>query len=218
MQRVSSKKREKMRKILYSNRFLLYLISIILLLLAFPLADPDTPGSMLPTLAFTLVILSSLHAMQRERGIFTLAMIIGLPAIAARWIIREFGFVSPEVYADLFSVLFFALLCLFLLASVLGTDRITRDTISGAIGIYLTMGITWAYSYQLVDTLIPGALSAEPTEMGYLYFSFVTLTTLGYGDITPLIPATEMMAIFEAVAGQLYIAVLIARLVSSLSR
>lgn len=207
-----------MRETLYSNRFLLYLISIILLLLALPLADPGTPGTMLPTVAFTLVVLSSLHAMQHDRSIFTLALIIGLPAIAARWIIREFIFVSPEVYTSLFSVLFFALLCLFLLKAVLGTDRITRDTISGAIGIYLTMGITWAFSYQLVDTLIPGALSAEPAEMAYLYFSFVTLTTLGYGDITPLIPATELMAIFEAVAGQVYIAVLIARLVSSLGR
>jgi len=101
---------------------------------------------------------------------------------------------------------------------VLGTDRITRDTIFGAIGIYLTLGITWALSYQFVDTLIPGALQNVHSETAYLYFSFVTLTTLGYGDITPLIPVTESMAMFEAVIGQLYIAVLIARLVSSLSR
>ena len=218
MRREISGKGTRIRENLYEHRFLLFLISIILLLLAYPFAGQGAYGDSILRLAFTLVILSSLHAMQRTRSILALAMILGIPAIVARWIVRSIGFYSPEVYANLFAMLFFALLCLFLLTSVLGTDRITRDTISGAIGIYLALGVTWALSYQFVDTLIPGALQNAHSEMSYLYFSFVTLATLGYGDITPLIPATELMAIFEAVTGQLYLAVLIARLVTSLGR
>jgi hypothetical protein len=218
MRRDISGMETRVRKKLYAHRFLLFLISIILLLLAYPFADQGAYGDSILRLAFTLVILSSLHAMQRTRSILALAMILGIPAIVTQWIVRSIAFVSPEVYANLFAMLFFALLCLFLLTSVLGTDRITRDTIFGAIGIYLALGVTWALSYQLVDALHPGALSAAHSEMTYLYFSFVTLATLGYGDITPLIPATELMAVFEAVTGQLYLAVLIARLVSSLGR
>ena len=207
-----------MHEILYENRFLLFLLSIILLLIAYPFADQAAQGETVLRPAFTLVIFSGIHAMQRNRGILVLAMIIGIPAILARWIVSDIASISSELYTLLFSMLFFSLLCLFLLSAVLGTDRITRDTIFGAIGIYLTLGITWALSYQFVDTLIPGALQNVHSETAYLYFSFVTLTTLGYGDITPLIPVTESMAMFEAVIGQLYIAVLIARLVSSLSR
>ncbi len=207
-----------MHEILYENRFLLFLLSIILLLIAFPFADQAAQGETVLRPAFTLVIFSGIHAMQRNRGILVLAMIIGIPAILARWIVSDIASISSELYTLLFSMLFFSLLCLFLLSAVLGTGRITRDTIFGAIGIYLTLGITWALSYQFVDTLIPGALQNVHSETAYLYFSFVTLTTLGYGDITPLIPVTESMAMFEAVIGQLYIAVLIARLVSSLSR
>lgn len=203
---------------LYAHRFLIYLISIILLLIAFALADQLRRGGVLLTLAFTLVILSGLHAMQRDRGLLALALIVGIPAILARWIIRGTGIASPEAYGLLFAMLFFALLCLFLLSSVLVTTRITRDTIFGAIGVYFTMGVTWSLSYQLAETLVPGAISGAHTEMSYLYFSFVTLATLGYGDITPLIPLTQLMATFEAVTGQLYLAVLIARLVSSLGR
>ena len=156
--------------------------------------------------------------MQRNRVILVLGIIIGIPAILARWIVSDLPFDSSELSVLIFSILFFSLLCLFILSSVLGEKRITRDTIFGAIGIYLCLGITWALSYQFVDMLIPGALSNVQNATAYVYFSFITLATLGYGDITPLIPVTESMAMFEAVIGQLYIAVLIARLVSSLTR
>ncbi|MDG6257808.1 MAG: ion channel [Methanomicrobiaceae archaeon] len=205
-------------EILYENRFLIFLLSIILLLLAFPLADQAGYGESVLKLPFTLVIFSGIHAMQRNRVILVLGIIIGIPAIVARWIVSDLPFNSSELYVLIFSILFFSLLCLFILSRVLGEDRITRDTIFGAIGIYLCLGITWALSYQFVEILIRGALSNVPNETAYVYFSFVTLTTLGYGDITPLIPVTESMAIFEAVIGQLYLAILIARLVSSLKR
>jgi hypothetical protein len=212
------RKRRALHETLYENRFLLFLLSILLLLIAYPFSDQVAQRESVLRPAFTLVIITGIHAMHRNRGLLVLAMIIGIPAILARWILSDIATGTPELYTLLFSMLFFSLLCLFLLSAVLGTSRITRDTVFGAIGIYLTLGITWALSYQYVETLIPGALQNVHNEMSYLYFSFVTLTTLGYGDITPLIPVTQSMAIFEAVTGQLYLAVLIARLVGSLTR
>ncbi len=83
------------------------------------------------------------------------------------------------------------------------------------------IGLVWVFAYRLVDYLSPGALSIGPLGRGaghgpqtVAYFSFVTLTTVGYGDITPVHPAARVLAIAEALIGQLYPAILIGRLVS----
>jgi hypothetical protein len=91
--------------------------------------------------------------------------------------------------------------------------------IQGAVAAYLLFGLTWAAAYQLVAALAPGAFaSAQPLAVQdprvWTYYSFVTLTTMGYGDVTPVHPAARSLALMEALTGQLYPAVLLARLVS----
>ena len=98
------------------------------------------------------------------------------------------------------------------------SGRTASHRISGAIVVYLLIGLVWARLYQIAGLLIPGAFHMEEgsaTLLSYLYFSFVTLATIGYGDISPVHPVTRNLAIVEAVTGQMYIAVLIARLVST---
>lgn len=98
---------------------------------------------------------------------------------------------------------------------------ITGDRIRGAVAAYLLVGLAFVFAYRLVDDASPGALSIGPIGPGLrhgaqnlAYFSFVTLTTVGYGDITPVHPAARILAIAEALIGQLYPAILIGRLVS----
>ena len=90
--------------------------------------------------------------------------------------------------------------------------------IQGAVAAYLLFGLTWAAAYQLVDALAPGSFAGAPTAAPdsrlWIYFSFVTLTTVGYGDVTPVHPAARSLALLEALTGQLYPAILLARLVS----
>jgi hypothetical protein len=100
--------------------------------------------------------------------------------------------------------------------------KVTADTIYGAICVYMLLGIIWAAGYRFLEALNPGSLSGPigiNPETGveipnYIYFSFTTLTTLGYGDIIPVSSPARALAILEAVAGPLYITILISQLVS----
>src|SRR5262245_18324858 len=104
-----------------------------------------------------------------------------------------------------------------ILRDVLRHDRVTAEMIRGSVCVYLLMGGTWAFGYLTVLSLDPGALGfTNPQAAGVtggtnlwivdvLYYSFITLTSTGYGDIVPLSPLTRWMAQLEATAGQLYI-------------
>ncbi|HEU5303739.1 MAG TPA: potassium channel family protein, partial [Gemmatimonadales bacterium] len=108
---------------------------------------------------------------------------------------------------------------------VLHGSEVTMDRIFAAIVAYMLVGLGFAAAYQAIVVLAPesfalpaapdGIGTAELSEVQLIYFSFVTLATLGYGDITPRLPLAQMLAVVEAVAGQFYVAVVIAWLVSA---
>ena len=96
----------------------------------------------------------------------------------------------------------------------------TSNVVYDAVVIYLLIGITWSDVYAVLEHLPPGSFNlagASAIEVpAFTYYSFVTLTTLGYGDVTPLTDQARSLAILEAVIGQLYMTVLVARLVGLL--
>ena len=103
---------------------------------------------------------------------------------------------------------------------VFGTEM-NVNRLVGAICVFLLLGIMWSFAYSLVEVALPGSFSGfspghDPrSDSSWLYFSFVTLTTLGYGDITPESAVARTLAFMQAVVGQFYIAVLVAGLVSA---
>lgn len=105
--------------------------------------------------------------------------------------------------------------------SVFAKGRMTGDRVAGAIAVYLLVGLLWALVYGIISATDPTAfrgiqaftLEESGAQQDFIYFSFVTLTTLGYGDMSPVAPAARTLAWFEAVFGQLYLGVTIARLV-----
>jgi hypothetical protein len=114
------------------------------------------------------------------------------------------------------------LLVIYLLGhAVLAPGEITRHRVLGAIALYLGLGMAFAGAYRLCWELIPGSLANIPPGTGpfqafssILYFSFVTLTSVGYGDIVPVEPFVRSLSNLEAIIGQLYPATLLARLVT----
>jgi len=103
------------------------------------------------------------------------------------------------------------------LFQVLRKGPINLHRVQGAAAVYLLLGLAWAQAYELVLLLSPQAFhfpDAGNRNLSLLYYSFVTLTTLGYGDITPALPAARSLAVAEALVGQLFPAILIARLVA----
>jgi hypothetical protein len=122
-------------------------------------------------------------------------------------------------------ILFLSIMMVTILRHVLEGGRITIDEINGAVCVYMLMGLAGAYIFALIEFLHPGSFDLPPVEAEYgmmlrrehfpslLYYSLVTLTTLGYGDISPQTPLARTIASLQAVFGQVYLAVLVARLV-----
>ena len=109
---------------------------------------------------------------------------------------------------------------LILVDILLRSKHVDADLIYGAVGIYLMIGFVFAFAFALLETTIPGSfsglqevISAHATTDPMVYFSFVTLTTLGYGDISPITSVAMTMSYLEAIIGQLFLAILVARLV-----
>lgn len=102
---------------------------------------------------------------------------------------------------------------------VLEQKDVDANTVFGALCAYLFMGMSWSVVYAVVDNLAPGSFAGpEGTGLDFqtlLYFSFTTLTTLGYGDVAPQNSPARMLSVLEALIGQVYLVVVVARLVSS---
>ena len=126
--------------------------------------------------------------------------------------------------ARLSAAAFYGFTAATMLAFVLREKKITANTIYGALSVYLLLGMTWAFAYSAVEHLTPGAFYVDPSydadgalgRIDFFYYSFVTLTTLGYGDILPISTHARTLAILEAVCGVLYTAALVASLVGRL--
>jgi hypothetical protein len=178
-------------------------------------------------LLFLAVMALSLHSIH----MMVVAALIGLAGAfftLMTWVQTDVVWVICSDFADLVFLTFVAIV---LLIAVVRAPRVTRDTLLGAICIYLLMGGAWAFAYALVERFWPGsyrfaypfATSAQVTDAAdilvreyrqYFYFSFITLCTIGYGDMTPASQPARSLAILEAVFGQCYMAIMIGRLVS----
>ena len=124
--------------------------------------------------------------------------------------------------ASLFSLFAFLLLTTVSASKQVGmSDEISLNRIIGAICIYLMLGVIWSIGYSVLNIVEPGSFKGltEPEDPAWnsdrIYYSFVTITTLGYGDITPLTQSAKTLSFAEAIVGQFYIAVLVAGLVSA---
>ena len=114
-------------------------------------------------------------------------------------------------------VLFFAYMIVNILSFIYRQDKVTRDLIFSAVVVYLLMAIMWTFIYTVIETAHPGSFTIPTTDiherMRFIYFSLVTITTLGYGDIVPKTSLASSLATLEAVVGQLYLVTTVAWLV-----
>jgi hypothetical protein len=172
-------------------------------------------------LVFSLVLASGAAATTRATWSIGIA-VIALVTIVVGWLAWGTESVLLRELRALVAVVYCATLATAVLAQVFRSSEVRRNQIEGAIAAYLLIGLTFAFAYSFVFLLRADAftfaapiLAGDRSAAGRLfYFSFVTLTTMGYGDITPTISTTEMMATLEALVGQLFPAILLARLVS----
>lgn len=203
------------------GRFGFLLIALVLFLVTTPFAAHTSLANDRFRVLFTAVLLVGVYSMSGRRSVI-FALVLALPAIVGNWLEAVIEFERSVQFAYALSALFLGYVASVVLIAVLRERRVTTDTVLGGICVYFLIGIIWTLLYALVIEFDPGAIliqgqpireAIEQGSTSLLYFSFVTLTTLGYGDVAPNSDVARMLAAGEAVVGQLFIAVLIARLV-----
>jgi hypothetical protein len=176
-------------------------------------------------LFLTIVMLSALNAVSDRRAEFWVAATLLLLGLVPEWM-HAFGVENTDIWGKFLIAAFLVYVAILILRSVLRATEIDVEVILGALCVYLLFALVWGLAYQIVAIRNAGAFAIPPALLegasnpeqaigaALQYFSFVTITTLGYGDIQPVIPIARSLAITEALFGQIYLVTLIARLVS----
>lgn len=198
------------------------LIALAVLLICAPFVEELEGGHLILSVLFSLVLLAAVFAVADRKRTLAIALVLAVPAITARWV----SYFRPDLlHPSVFLVcalLLLAFVIWHLLHFILHAPVVTMEVLCASVAAYLMLGLTWSAAYWLVDQVTPGGAFSFNTERGMhsmngfngIYFSFITLSTVGYGDITPVSRAARWLAAMEAMTGMLYVAVLIARLVS----
>jgi voltage-gated potassium channel Kch len=194
------------------------LLFLVIFLIVAPLRESGPIARTLLGVTFSLMLVSGVLAVSRRRWAGIVTGVIAAFAFIAEWAFQWSGSPALDLPRTVGSLLFTATLAGVVFAQVIRGGRITIHRILGSATAYLLIGFTWGAMYNLLGLLDPGAFASSTfPRLGqgeYFYFSIVTLTTLGYGDITPLHPLARSLVSLEALTGQLFPAILIARLVS----
>jgi voltage-gated potassium channel len=203
------------------GNFAYLLISLLgFLLLTSVLAQyPAIGGDQILMFVIEATLIVGIWSLVRQRFWFMAGVVliaIGAMNILLEMIIHH----SWAPYINLIvALLFYLFTTVIAFRSLLTGNRINLNMIMGSICVYILVGISWSIFYFFVSVIHPGAFNGV-TEIGakqqfydLLYYSFVTLSTLGYGDITPVTPIARTLAYIEALFGQFYIAILVASFV-----
>src|SRR5271165_4578318 len=199
---------------------LLLLLSLVLVIVMYPLLDHgDIRRSILGVLMFAPLLLATVRLSERKGWVWPTALLMAgtfLVAVASTF----FRYPTLEGLKWALLVVFFGLTVYGLFPYLKNARTVTDAHLYTAVSIYLLLGLQWFALYSTIDVFFPGAILQNNAAMTdrhseLLYFSLVTLSTIGYGDIVPINGEVRMLAALEGVAGVLYIAITVALLVSS---
>ena len=215
-------------------RFAILLCALILMMVSSPVIRAfasgvrRTRGDIAVTILFSFVVLSAVFAVSRSRKQQVVALLLAVPAVVAQgasaWRPTDHGI---AVASHVLGILFLGYAVVLVARFLFSGDRVTPDVICASLCVYLLLGVAWAIAYSLIAHLEPGSFVFSFVEGGdadlmrfggrrtfiSIYYSLVTMSTLGYGDIIPTSSSARACAALQAVVGPLYLTVLVARLV-----
>ena len=189
--------------------------------IVYPLLGGEAMRGGAVSIFFSLILVAGIAATSTHHAVRAGILILAAIALASHWTNVILGGRIDHMISAAAAVAFFALQAWHLLHRVFADGTINIYRIMGAVAVYLVLGLLWADAYLFVYLVTPnaflfapGAQAYEPPISEMVYFSFVTLTTLGFGDITAVHPFARSLVILEGLVGQLYPAILLARLVT----
>ena len=200
------------------NRFLILLVLILSTIVLTPFLDHLFRTKILMDIFLTILFFGIIFAIRSKRSHLIIASILVLPLILSTWSIYIYESTRISIFTRVFGALFFGYAAIIILQMIAGSTEITRETIFAAVVAYLLIALMWAFLYMILEMVAPGSFSVPDKSirvetMQFEYFSFITITTLGYGDITPLTNRASALTLLEAIIGQIYLVVLVAWLV-----
>jgi len=200
------------------NRFFILLVLILSTIVLTPFLDHLLETKILMDIFLTVLFFGIIFVIRSKRSHLIIASILVLPLILSTWSIYFYESTGISIFTRIFGALFFGYAVLIILQMIAGSTEVTRETIFAAVVAYLLIALMWAFLYMILEMVAPGSFSFPDKSirvetMQFEYFSFITITTLGYGDITPLTNRASALTLLEAIIGQIYLVVLVAWLV-----
>ena len=213
-------------KTFHEIKYRLLLGVLIAILVIHPFfSDSHLSGIALDIFISFLIVFVVFESRQRKHSL-AIAVSLSFLALIANWSDEYLNILPFVIAAQTFSILFIFYICYVIIMTIIEARRVTFDIIVGAVCVYLMIGLMWTFLYSLLELNHPGSFitnispdkitaSSSPDFIvsRLNYFSFVTLATIGYGDIIPASHPAQMLSVFEAIIGQLYLTILIARFV-----
>jgi hypothetical protein len=182
------------------------------------LLTSDSTGRLASDLAFSVLLIAGAFTAAESRGVRFAVVAVTAASLLVRWVAAGSPSHALAIGREASTLAMLLLFAMVVAARSYRPGPVTHHRIQGAIAVLLLLGLVWANAYELLHLIHPdafsGAIGNAPGALTWIYYSFVTLTTMGYGDITPVHPIARSLAISEALTGQLYIAVTLARLMA----
>ena len=201
-----------------------YLLIFIIILFAFRPYDKGVEYLAFWKSFFTLTIFTAIFNCKHHRNVKISVIVLAFPTLIFSWLELVYTSEVCFIFNVLFTIGFLGVCTASILYDVILHAKVTVETLRGVVCAYFLIAFLFAYVYYLIEFLIPGSfhlISRDITFVTYsrnlsemMYFSFVTLLTIGFGDITPKGDISQTMVIIEGIIGQFYIAILVARIVS----
>ena len=211
------------KQIVPRDNFSYLTIALVLLLLFSAALDQyfGDVGERIIEGIFVLTLAAGVWSIKGQRNFFRsgIGLILGIIVVTlVSYLLDESGLSIVHI---LIMLIFFLLTCWVAVRQVIFSGRVDGNSVVGAICIYLLLGMIWAMLYLLIERIAPGSFKGLPatadsaTVDALLYFSFISLTTMGFGDITPTLPLARFLTYLEGLVGQFYLAILVASLVGA---
>ncbi len=209
-----------MKKFRYSAIELL--VALLLLFITAPFVETLPYGGLIESVLVTLVMVSAVLATGGKRWTLAVTVALVTPALAGRW----FNYFAPGLVPIpaflVATAIFLAFIVRQLILFILRTPRVDANVLCASLAGYLMLGLLWVPAYVLIADLTPGAFvftavfqdGSAMEGFNAFYFSFITLCTVGYGDVTPASHVARMLVVMETLSGLFYMAVLVSRLVA----